>query len=324
VALLAAGAWRRRAILSEFGDRAPIARLLRSADGARRRTKALLFVAGVTLALFALARPQFGAREVLVKRRGIDVVFAIDTSLSMLAKDLPPSRIDRAKQEISRILDRLGGDRVALVAFAGSAHVQCPFTLDYGALRLFLENLTVGSAPKPGSDVENAIRSATALLASDEKKFKAIVLFTDGEALSGDAMNAAREAGAAGIRILAVGVGTPQGEVIPVIDEAGRPAGVKRDAGGEVVVTRLDEAALSELANASGGKYVALAGAGDPGAEIAEAITSSEKRDVSSRTAVQFEERHPLFTIAALLLLGVELLLPEGRRTARRREEAAA
>lgn len=324
VALLLFAARRRRSILSEFGDWAPLARLGRSIDPRRRRTKGLLFVAGAALALVALARPQFGAREVLVKRRGIDVVFAIDTSLSMLAKDLPPSRIDRAKQEVSRVLDRLGGDRVALVAFAGDAYVQCPFTLDYGALRLFLENLTVGSSPKPGSDIEAAIRRAAELLRSDEKKYKALVLFTDGEALSGDAIEAAREAGAAGVRILAVGVGSAQGGVIPVIDEEGRSAGVKRDASGEAVVTRLDEQGLAEIARASGGKSFSLAGPGDPGAEIAEAIESAEKRDLSSRTAIQFEERHAFFSIGAILLLVAEFLLPEGRRAPRRRQEGAA
>jgi Ca-activated chloride channel family protein len=324
VALLVFAAHRRRSLLSEFGDWEPIARIQRSVDPRRRRTKAILFACGVALAVVALVRPQFGAREVVVKRRGIDVVFAIDTSLSMLARDLPPSRIERAKQEISRVLDRLGGDRVALVAFAGGAYVQCPFTLDYGALRLFLENVTVGTVPKVGSDVEAAIRRATNLLRSDEKKYKALVLFSDGEALSGDTERAVREAAEAGVRILAVGVGTPAGGVIPVVDEEGRSAGVKRDATGEVVVTRLDDVVLGEIARATGGSYIALGGPGDPGAEIAEAIASFEKKDVSSRTALQFEERHAWFSLAAFLLLLTELLLPGGRRARNARREAVA
>jgi Ca-activated chloride channel family protein len=223
-----------------------------------------------------------------------------------------------------RIVDRLEGDRVALVAFAGGAYVQCPFTLDYGAFRLFLENLSVGAAPKPGSDLAVAIDKAATLLGSDEKKYKAIVLFSDGEALSGESLAAARRAGEQGIRILAVGAGTTQGAVIPLVGEDGQQSGVKRDEAGEVVVSRLDDSALAEIARASGGKYVPLGGSGDPGAEIAEEVESSEKKDLTSRTAIQFEERHVWFSLAAFLLLAAEFLLPEGRRVAARAGERAA
>ncbi len=323
-ALLLLAARRRRAILSEFGEAGTVARIARSVDPERRRMKSLLLLAGVALATVALARPQFGAREVLVKRRGIDVVFAIDTSLSMLARDLPPSRFQRAKQEISRVLDRLQGDRVALVAFAGGAYVQCPFTLDYGAFRLFLEHVAVGSAPKPGSDLAAAIERAAALLRSDEKKYKALVLVTDGEALTGEALAAARAAAAEGVRIFVAGAGTAEGAVIPLVAEDGSGAGVKRDETGEIVVTRLQEASLAEIARAGGGKYVPLGGAGDPGAEIAEEIESFEKKDLSSRTAIQFEERHAWFSLAAFLFLAAEFLLPEGRRGPKRPEEDVA
>jgi Ca-activated chloride channel family protein len=315
VALLLAAARRRRATLRDFGDATPVSRITRSVEPSRRWWKGVLFACGVACVAFALVRPQFGAKEVLVKRRGIDVVFALDTSISMLARDLPPSRFRRAKQEISRILDRLGGDRVALIAFAGNAYVQCPFTLDYGAVRLFLENLSVGSAPRIGTNVESAIRRALELTASDEKKYKVLVIFTDGEALAGDALEAAREANDQGLRIFTVGVGTPAGEVIPVEDEQGRSLGVKRDELGEVVVTRLDEAGLVEVARATGGEYIALGAPGDPGAELVEAVESFEERELSSRTAVQFEEQHVWFSLAALLLLGAELILPAGRRS---------
>jgi Ca-activated chloride channel family protein len=259
-----------------------------------------------------------------VKRRGIDVVFALDTSLSMLARDLPPSRFERAKHEISRILDHLEGDRVALVAFAGAAYVQCPFTLDYGAFLLFLEHVGVGSAPKAGSDLAAAIERSAALLKSDEKKYKALVLFSDGEALSGEALAAARAAATDGVRIFVAGAGTAAGGVIPLVDESGNAAGVKRDEAGEVVVTRLDEASLAEIARAGGGTYVPLGGAGDPGAEIATEIESFEKKDLTSRTAIQFEERHAWFSLAAFLFLAAEFLLPDGRRGGRRPEESAA
>jgi len=276
------------------------------------------------LVLVAAMRPQFGAKEVLVQRRGIDVVFAIDTSLSMLARDLSPSRFARAKQEIARVLDHLGGDRVALIAFAGNAYVQCPFTLDYGAVRLFLEDLAVGSAPRIGTNVESAIRKSFELFASDEKKFKALVIFTDGEELSGDALKAAREAAGQGLRIFTVGVGTPAGEVIPVEDASGRRLGVKRSESGDVVVTRLDEESLIAIARATGARYIPLGAPGDPGAELVEQIESFEKKELASRTSVQYEERHTWFSIAALIVLAGELAIPMGRRASRRAEEGSA
>jgi Ca-activated chloride channel homolog len=319
IALFWLAARKRRGTLAELGDPGPLSRIARSVAPERRRTKALLFITGLALALVALIRPQFGAKEVLVQRRGIDVVFALDTSLSMLARDLPPSRFARAKQEISRVLDHLGGDRVALVAFAGNSYVQCPFTLDYGAVRLFLEDMAVGSAPRPGTNIESAIRRAMALFTGDEKKYKAMVIFTDGEELMGDAVKAAREAADEGLRIFTVGVGTSDGEVIPVEDETGRRLGVKRAEDGEVVVTRLDENALVEIARATGGRYIALGAPGDPGAELVEQIESFEKKELASHTSVQFEERHTWFSIAALVLLAGELALPAGRRSASRK-----
>lgn len=222
------------------------------------------------------------------------------------------------------MLDHLGGDRVALIAFAGNAYVQCPFTLDYGAVRLFLEDLAVGSAPRVGTNIESAIRRSLELFASEEKKFKALVIFTDGEQLSGDAIKAAREASEQGLRVFTVGVGTPGGEVIPVEDPSGRRLGVKRSESGDVVVTRLDEESLIAIARATGGRYIPLGAPGDPGAELVEQIESFEKKELSSRTSVQYEERHPWFSLAALFILAGELALPMGRRSPRRREEEAS
>ncbi|MFN0150703.1 MAG: VWA domain-containing protein [bacterium] len=324
VAMLVYAARRRRKALAEIGDAPLLKRIAHSFAPERRRLKFMLYLLGLLLVLVAILRPQFGAKEVLVQRRGIDVVFAIDTSLSMLARDLSPSRFQRAKQEISRVLDHLGGDRVALIAFAGNAYVQCPFTLDYGAVRLFLEDLAVGSAPRVGTNIESAIRRSLELFASEEKKFKALVIFTDGEQLSGDAIKAAREASEQGLRVFTVGVGTPGGEVIPVEDPSGRRLGVKRSESGDVVVTRLDEESLIAIARATGGRYIPLGAPGDPGAELVEQIESFEKKELSSRTSVQYEERHPWFSLAALFILAGELALPMGRRSPRRREEEAS
>lgn len=323
VAALVFAARRRRKTLAEIGDAPLLERIALSFDPRRRRLKSLCYLLGLALVLVAALRPQFGAKEVLVQRRGIDVVFAIDTSLSMLARDLSPSRFQRAKQEISRVLDHLGGDRVAVIAFAGNAYVQCPFTLDYGAVRLFLEDLAVGSAPRVGTNIESAIRRSLELFASEEKKYKALVIFTDGEQLSGDAIKAAREAEQEGLRIFTVGVGTPGGEVIPIEDPSGRRLGVKRSEEGDVVVTRLDEESLTAIARATGGRYIPLGAPGDPGAELVEQIESFEKKELASRTSVQYEERHAWFSIAALLILAGEMAIPIGRRGGRRGEEEA-
>lgn len=211
-----------------------------------RRWRSLLLLLGLSLVIFAVARPQWGARAVMLKRRGLDIVVALDVSKSMLATDVKPDRLTRAKREISGVLDRLAGDRIGLVVFAGDAFVQCPLTLDAAAARLLLEAVDTHSAGRPGTAIAEAIRTASDMFETNEHQFKVLILVTDGESTEGDALSAAQDAAKVGIRIYTVGVGTPSGEPIPVYDDEGQQLGFKKDDAGQVVLSKLDEVELQK------------------------------------------------------------------------------
>jgi Ca-activated chloride channel family protein len=177
--------------------------------------KSALFVLAVALIIVGLASPQWGARAVMLQRRGLDIVVALDVSKSMLAPDVKPNRIERAKREISSILDRLSGDRIGLVVFSGDAFVQCPLTLDGSAARLLLDAVNTNSGGRPGTAISEAIKTGADMFDKSEQQFKVMILVTDGEGTEGDPIPEAQEAEKQGIRIYTVGVGTPQGEPIP-------------------------------------------------------------------------------------------------------------
>ncbi len=275
----------------------------------RPRTKAVLQVAALALIAFALAGPRVGSREVTVKRRGIDLMIAIDVSNSMLARDVAPSRLAKSKREVAALFDRLEGDRVGLVAFAGDAYLQCPLTLDYGAAKMFLDILDPGSVTRQGTNLGAAIRTALLSFPEGGDQFKAIVLVTDGEDLSGDGLRAAEEAARRGIRVDTIGVGSESGEPIPEAD--GAPGGFKRDRAGQIVMTKLDAEALERISLAAGGRFHrATTGELELDRLVAD-IASMEEREIGERTFTQYEERYQFPLALALLLLFIDFLLPD-------------
>ncbi len=288
------------------------------ADG-RGRWKGLLVGCATVLVVGAMARPQFGTRFTQVKKEGIDIVFAIDTSLSMLAEDLRPNRLERARLEIEALLPRLGGNRVAIVAFAGAAFVQCPLTLDHGALRLFLDALSPDLIPRPGTDVAAAIRKAIRSFPSDEVASRVIVLLSDGEGFEGDAERAADAAGERGIVIHAVGIGSPEGEPIPEYDSTGAKIGYKKDGEGQTIMSRLDESTLSRVALATGGRYYRVSGGGFALDEVMNEIATMARQETESRFVAEYEERFQL-----PLLVAVGLLIADAGIVLVRRSPAAA
>ena len=294
-----------------------VPKLARGFSLGRRRTKLVLQVSGVLLLLFALAGPRVGSREITVKRRGVDLMIALDTSLSMEARDIPPSRLLKAKREISTFLDRLEGDRVGLVAFAGDAFLQCPLTIDYGAARMFLEVMDGNSVSKPGTNLGAAIRKALGGFGEGEDKYKAIVLVTDGEDHGGDALAAAEEAGRRGIRIFTIGVGSEGGEPIPLADDGTAGGGYKKDRGGEIVMTALDTETLERIALATGGEFHRATTGELELDRILDTLSRIEEREVASRSFTQWEERFQLPLGLGLLLLLIDFLLPERVRTRR-------
>lgn len=280
----------------------------------RSRWKSVLQVVSLACLVLALAGPRVGTREVTVKRRGIDLIIALDVSNSMLARDIPPSRLAKAKREISAFLEKLDGDRVGLVAFAGDAYLQCPLTLDYGAARMFLDVLDPGSVTRQGTNLGAAIETAIRSFPEGEDKYKAIVLVTDGEDLAGVGQRAAEEAGKRGIRIETIGVGSESGEPIPEASDGSVVGGFKRGPSGEIVMTKLDPESLERIALAAGGQFH-RATTGELELDRLHAnLSQLEEREIGQRTMTLYEERFQIPLAFAILLLIVEWLLSDRAR----------
>lgn len=306
---------RRRKALSTFA-RPEMARILTgSVSRRKRRWKYLLIVLAILTAAFALTRPQYGKKLRMIKRRGIDVVIVMDTSDSMLAEDIKPNRIQSAKQEVMTLIDQLQGDRVALVAFAGEAFVQCPLTTDYAAAKMFLE--VIDQPLEPGTAIGQAIEMAMSVFQQEERKYKAIVLITDGEDHRSDPLEAARKAAQEGIRIYAIRIGSPGGVPIPIRNARGDLQEYKKDRLGETVMSRLDEATLQKVALETDGKYY-RATAGEMELEaILEELSQMERKELKSRELELGEERYQMFVLAAVLMLAAEAALGDRKRKRR-------
>ena len=280
-------------------------------------TKRSLWLLAVLLLFTAVAGPRKGYEWREVKRRGIDILFAVDTSRSMLAEDLAPNRLERAKMGIHDFIGRLKGDRVGLIPFAGSSYALCPLTLDYDAFRQSLDALDTDLIPRQGTDVASAIREAERLFAEKGTHHRILVLITDGEDLQGDALDAAKEAKKNGMTIYPVGVGSTEGATIPLRLADGRQDFV-RDEAGTPVRTKLDEAMLQKIAQETGGLYAVL-GRGAEGLDTIyrEKLRLVPQNEMDSRMEKIPLERFEWPLAAALLLLLMEFLLPDRRRAAK-------
>jgi Ca-activated chloride channel family protein len=243
---------RRRRILARFADRRALASLVPPGIDGRRRLRAAMVLTAAVLLVVALAGPQYGYQWQTVTRHGVDLIIALDCSRSMLGQDIQPTRLSRAKREIVDLLAMLRGDRVGLVAFAGTAFLQCPLTIDYSAFDLFLNVLTPDYLPRGGTDLAAAVQSSLAAFDARSVADKAVIVITDGEHTGrGDPEAAAQEAKKAGVKLFCVGVGSADGVPVPT---AG--GGFQKDANGRIVMSRLDEALLTRMAVATGGTYV--------------------------------------------------------------------
>jgi Ca-activated chloride channel homolog len=250
----------RQRELQKFAASHLLGKLCRNVSSTRRLLKKILLLAAIACCFVALARPQYGFKWIDVKRKGIDILFAVDTSKSMLAEDVRPNRLKRAKFAIMDFIGQLEGDRVGLMPFAGSAFLMCPLTIDYSAFEGSLEAIDTTIIPKGGTDLAAAIDEAGSIL-SNEANHKILVLITDGENLEGDVLQAAKTAAEQGMTIYTVGVGTSDGELIP-LNRNGK-SGFVKDESGDFIISRLDEAMLTKMADATGGLYVPLGSRGE-------------------------------------------------------------
>lgn len=316
VALHALTGARRRAALERFGEHELVQKLTESVSLAARRWKAALQVLAVGFLVVALARPQFGTRVETVRSMGQDIVVAVDLSRSMLAEDVSPSRLERARLAILRLMSRLRGDRIGLVAFAADAFVQSPLTTDYSAAGMFLRAMHPDIMPLQGTDLGAALRISLDALAEGTRESRVIVVVTDGEDHESTYEDELERVRAEGVQLHVVGIGSTEGVPIPVYDEQGRRQGFLRDEDGSVVTTRLEERTLQRLAQETGGTYVRAGAGGTAFEDLVDRIASGGGGEaVEERQVTRFEEQFQVFLGAALLLLMAEWLIPDRRRT---------
>jgi Ca-activated chloride channel homolog len=304
---------RRQVALEKFAAHQLLGRLTRNVSGNRRRYKSMLLLLAVFMCFAALARPQYGFQWVDIKRKGIDLLFALDTSKSMLAEDIKPNRLKRAHLAILDFVEQLEGDRVGLMPFAGSAYLMCPLTLDYSAFADSLAAVATDIIPRGGTNIAAVIDTAVKTL-NNAANHKILIILTDGENLQGDAVKAAEEAAKQGLTIFTVGVGTSEGELIPLAGKISQ--GFVKDDQGNFVTSRLDETTLSALAEKSNGLYVPLGPAGE-GLETIyqQKLALIPKEELAERRQKVPLERFEWPLAAALLFLVLELLVGERKKT---------
>jgi Ca-activated chloride channel homolog len=309
--------------LQEFVSTRLLPQLAGTVNRPRRILRFALQLLGLALAIVSLAQPRWGYTFEDVKRKGLDLLIAVDTSRSMLSNDVQPTRLDRVKLAIQDLISQLQGDRVGLIAFAGRAFLQAPLTIDYDAVVEAVNDLDTKTIPEGGTNISSAITLATQSFGKSAMGNRALVIFTDGEELSGDAVKTAKEAADGGVRIFTVGVGTPEGSLIPVTGDDGQTSFVK-DSSGEVVKSKLDDKRLREIAQATGGFYLHLENGPRTMQQIQnEGLAKMQAAEMDVRLSRRPIERYEWPLGAALIALALSILIPE-RKRAPQRDRAAA
>jgi Ca-activated chloride channel family protein len=322
---------RHQADLARLGNPNLLQRLSSTVNWRGRRWKDALWLVVLALLLIALARPMWGSVTERVEQEGIQVMVALDVSESMLAQDIKPDRLSRAKMEIADLMSRMGGDEIGLVLFSGASFVQFPLTSDYATALSFLDNARPEVISRPGTAIGDAIRTAMAGFDANRASQKVIVLITDGEDHEGEVLSMAERAAEQGILIYTIGFGSPDGEPIPEYNDRGEVVGYKKDQNGEVVLSRLDEATLQQIAEVGGGQYFRATANGSELAAFVEELSMLQKAEMSALLEIRGIERFQMFLLAVLVLMVVIEMIPDrivrkviARRAAMHEEWSAA
>lgn len=300
--------WKKRA-LENFGRSGNIQRLMPDASSSRQYWKFVMLILAYTSLIIGLADPQTGSKLEKIKRRGVDLVIALDVSNSMLAQDIKPNRLERAKQAISKLIDNLENDRIGLIVFAGKAYTQMPITTDYAAAKLFLSTINPGQIAVQGTAIGEAIDQSIQSFGAS-KQSKAIILITDGENHEDDAVTKAHEAAAKGIAVYTIGMGLPEGAPIPIYN-AGIQIGYKKDQEGNTIITRLDEKMLQDIANAGNGIFVRANNTQAGLKKVFDQVNKMQKSEYDSQVFSDYEDRYQIFLLISLLLLIGEVFIFE-------------
>jgi len=301
--------WKKK-VINRFGDWHVVSLLMPLLSFKKLVLKFVLLMFAYAFLIVGLANPQIGSKLEKVQRKGADLVIALDVSNSMLSQDIRPDRLTRAVQGISKLIDRLEGDRLGIVVFAGKAYVQLPITTDYSAAKMFLSTISTQTVPTQGTAIGDAIELSMQSFGEDERS-KAIIIITDGENHEGNLMEAAQEASEKGIKIFTIGMGSPEGSPIPLFDTYGRQTGYKTDRQGQVIISKLDETTLQQLASTGNGIYVRASTGQDGLSKILDEINALEKQEIETKMFSEYEGRFQYFLALSLLFLVLEFLIPE-------------
>ena len=293
----------KRKRLARFGKQTTITQLMPEASPRRVRNKFILYICSLTCIIFALARPQFGSKLKEVERKGIELMFVVDVSNSMLAEDFQPSRLERTKSAINRLLDGLKQDKVGLIVFAGDPYVQLPITSDYRAARNFVSQISPNLVSKQGTAIGAAIDMAANSFSSQREGSRIIVLISDGENHEDDALSAAARASGKGITIYSIGIGTPEGAPISIDGE------FIKDEDGNMVVSKLDEKALQQIAISTGGGYIRATNQNMGLNEVIAQVNSTEQKKFTSTVFEEYNEQYQYPLGAALVFLLLDMLM---------------
>ena len=301
--------WKKSA-LKRFGEWEIIQRLVPSISKSRLILKFIILIIGYAFLVIGIANPQIGSKLIEGERKGIDIIVALDVSNSMLAEDIKPNRLERAKQAISKLIDKLGDDRIGIIVFAGNAYVQLPITTDYSAAKMFLTTINTRIVPTQGTAIGEAIEMGVKSF-DDETHSRAVIVITDGENHEDDAIEAAKDASDKGIIVYTIGMGLTDGVPIPEYNKYGRQTGYKKDRQGSTIVTKLNESMLQQIASAGKGAYVRANNTRSGLRTVFEEINKLEKTEFESKMFSDYEDRFQYFIAISLILLIIELLIFE-------------
>ncbi len=297
---------QRKRALKDFGDQSVIHELMPLMSKSRPHWKFILLFLAYLILVFGAAGPQFGSKLEEMKREGIEIMIALDVSNSMLAQDVKPNRLERAKLTIERMIELLDDDKVGLIVFAGDAYVQVPITTDYISAKMFLEGINTQMVSKQGTAIGSAIELASKSFSPKSEASKVIIIITDGENHEGDAIAQAQEANEKGIRIYTIGLGSPQGTPIPVGSNSGQNV-FRKDKDGNIVISKLDEATLNKIAATADGKYYSANSFNRIFAELENLKTE----EIETKVYTEYENRFQYLIGIGILLLIIEVLILE-------------
>lgn len=301
--------YRRKKKIRDFGDSELVEQLMPNYSSFRVTLKFVLLLVAFVLCVFLFARPQFGGKYETVKRRGVEVMIALDISNSMMAQDVAPNRLERAKLLVSRMIDKLNTDKVGLIVFAGDAFIQLPMTSDYVSAKMFLDNITPNLITRQGTNVGEAIRLAMRSFTGSQNSAKTVVVITDGENHEPGALEAVQDAAEKGIQINVLGIGSLQGSPIPVEGSDD----FMKDRSGNVVVTKFNEALCQQLAKAGGGIYSYISNNNSAQRAIDSQIEKLAKDDVESKVYTEYNEQFMPIAWMLLVVLVLEMFIMNKR-----------